>query len=72
LNITILPTGTLPPSHPNKITTKINKKKLISCKTLLLYNIFELSINGNRNNTSIEKSIATAPPILLGIDFKIA
>jgi len=33
---------------------------------------FEVSKNGSKNKQPIESAIAIAPPILLGIDFKMA
>jgi hypothetical protein len=33
---------------------------------------FDVSKNGNKNKQSIDNAIHRAPPILLGIDFKIA
>jgi hypothetical protein len=50
----------------------IRAKKMSCANLAYTHERFELSKKGKINKQAMESPIAIAPPILLGIDFKIA
>ena len=65
--------GALPPNHPKIITSTTIAAKNTSAKNLAsTQERFDVSRAGIKNKQAIDKPIMIAPPILLGIDLRIA
>ena len=65
--------GARPPSHPSNMTSNTMRAKKKSAKIFdSTHERFDVSKKGKINKQAIDKAIAIATPILLGIDFRIA